>query len=70
MSRSEDYLDQLLKGVAPEDIKEEKTGDENPEESIFEDIFEELSDGHEMKEEAFEQEAAARLHLVPFHRCC
>jgi len=47
MSRSEDYLDQLLKGVAPEDAAVE----ENLEENIFDDIFEELTDINEPQEE-------------------
>lgn len=53
MSRSEDYLDQLLKGVAPEDVQEGTAGEENPEENIFGDIFEELADGNEIQEESF-----------------
>lgn len=54
MSRSEDYLDQLLKGVAPEDVKEETAEEENLEENIFDDIFEELADANETQEESFE----------------
>jgi len=53
MSRSEDYLDQLLKGVEPEDVKEETAGEKKLEENIFGDIFEELADGNEMQEESF-----------------
>lgn len=45
MSRSEDYLDQLLKGIEPEDSEAIAEEPEVLEEDIFSDILEELAEG-------------------------
>ena len=44
MSRSEDYLDQLLKGVAPEGTTEAEPEQDTSEENLFSDILEEFAD--------------------------
>jgi len=51
MSRSEDYLDQLLKGVAPEERETPEASQDTLEEDIFNDILEEFT-----KEESVEPE--------------
>ena len=61
MSRSEDYLDQLLKGVAPEEAGKADMEQETPEENIFSDILEEFADeateeGSSPEEDDFNEE--------------
>ena len=43
MSRSEDYLDQLLKGVAPGSTTDVKPEQDTSEENLFSDILEEFA---------------------------
>lgn len=59
MSRSEDYLDQLLKGVAPEKETDAEPEQNTSEENLFSDILEELADESTEEddlEEAFDDE--------------
>ena len=59
MSRSEDYLDQLLKGVAPGKETEAEPEQDTSEENLFSDILEEFADGStedDDLEETFDEE--------------